>query len=93
MWAAGGSIRGAALAGPESTGSKLSPVKIHVVYVGLGGAWPKPEFDAKAEVAKFRKQFDAVRARLGDVEFVGGELIPNSDAAAVEAVLALLKEA
>ena len=34
---------------------KLPPVKIHVVYVGLGGAWPKPEFDAKAEVEKFRK--------------------------------------
>jgi hypothetical protein len=53
------------------------------VYVGLGGAWPKPEFDAKAEVAKFQKHLDAATQRLGDVEFVGGELIPNRDAAAV----------
>ena len=59
----------------------LPPVKIHVVYVGLGGAWPKPDFDAKAEVAKFQRHLDGVKQRLGDVEFVGGELIPNHDAA------------
>jgi len=61
---------------------KLPPVRIHVVYVGLGGAWPKPEFDAKAEIVKFQKCLDGVRDRLGDVVFVGGDLIPNSDAAA-----------
>jgi hypothetical protein len=61
----------------------LPPVRIHVVYVGLGGAWPKPEFDAKAEVAKFQKHLDEAKQRLGDVEFVGGELIPNRDAEAV----------
>jgi hypothetical protein len=67
----------------ESAGwPKLRVVKIHVVYVGLGGAWPKPEFDAKAEVAKFQQYLAGVRERLGDVEFVGGELIPNQVPAA-----------
>jgi hypothetical protein len=55
----------------------LLPVKIHVVYLGLGGAWPKPEFDAPAEVAKFRQYLEGVQARLGDVQFVGHQLIPN----------------
>jgi hypothetical protein len=63
---------------------KLPPVKIHVVYVGLGGAWPKPEFDAKAEVARFQKYLAGLRQRMGDVEFVGGELIPNSDGPAAQ---------
>lgn len=61
---------------------KLPPVKIHVVYIGLGGAWPKPEFDAPAEVNRFKAYLEGVRQRMGDVEFVGGELIPNRDDAA-----------
>ncbi|MCR4414855.1 MAG: twin-arginine translocation signal domain-containing protein [Thermoguttaceae bacterium] len=65
---------------------KMPPVKIHVVYVGLGGAWPKPEFDAKAEVVRFQKYLEGTRQRLGDVEFTGGELIPNTDAAAAALV-------
>jgi len=71
---------------------KMPPVKIHVVYVGLGGAWPKPEFDAKAEVAKFQKYLEGVKQRLGDVEFLGGDLIPNRDKDAL-ALLPKLKEA
>jgi len=58
---------------------KMPPVRIHVVYVGLGGAWPKPEFDAPAEVSKFAKYLDGLKQRMGDVEFLGGELIPNTD--------------
>ena len=78
MWAAGGSIRGAALAGPESTGSKLPPVKIHVVYVGKNGAaWPKPAFDPKTEVPRFEKRLAEVQRQLGDVQFVGGQLIQS----------------
>ncbi len=61
---------------------KLPPVKIHVVYLGLGGAWPKPEFDAPAEVEKFRKYLDSVQARLGGIELVGHQLIPNREAEA-----------
>ena len=50
----------------------LPPVKIYVVYVGLAGAWPKPDFDAPAEVAKFQKYLDELKQRMGDVEFLGG---------------------
>jgi len=82
-----GGLAARPLAAAEEAGwPKMPPVKIHVVYVGLGGAWPKPEFDAKAEVAKFQKYLDEVRQRLGDVEFTGGELIPQSDAAAAALV-------
>jgi hypothetical protein len=88
--AAGGALLAAGLAarpllGAEEAGwPKMPPVKIHVAYVGLGGAWPKPEFDAPAEVAKFRKHLAGVEERLGDVRFVGGQLIPNNDAAAAD---------
>jgi hypothetical protein len=57
---------------------KLPPVKIHVVYVGTGGPWPSPTFDAGREVAKFKEYLAGVETRLGDVKFVGSELIPNS---------------
>ncbi|MGQ9592380.1 MAG: hypothetical protein ACUVYA_19040 [Planctomycetota bacterium] len=70
----------------EAGWPQLPPVKIRVVYVGLGGAWPKPEFDAPAEVAKFERYLRGVRERLGDVEFVGGELIPNDEASAAALV-------
>ena len=57
------------------------PVKIFVVYLGLAGAWPKPEFDAKAEIQQvFAPCLDAVAKKLGDVEFIGGDLIPNTPA-------------
>jgi len=63
---------------------KLPPVRIHVVYVGTGGAWPTPLFDAPAEVAKFNKYLARVETRLGDVKFVGGELIANTVQAAAK---------
>lgn len=71
-------------AAEEAGWPKLPPVKIHVVYLGLGGPWPKPEFDAPAEVAEFRKYLAGVAERLGDVQFVGGELIPNRPAEAAK---------
>ncbi|MBN2021786.1 MAG: twin-arginine translocation signal domain-containing protein [Pirellulales bacterium] len=73
-------------AAEEAGWPALPTVKIHVVYVGLGGAWPKPEFDAKAEVEKFQKHFDGLAGRLGDVQFVGGELIPSDEKAAAALV-------
>jgi glutathione S-transferase len=73
-------------AAEEAGWPKMPPVKVYVVYIGLGGAWPKPEFDAKAEVAKFHKHLAGTKERLGDVEFLGGDLIPNSDAAAAALV-------
>jgi len=88
LLAGGCASRHAATARPsaqEDPWPKPPPLKIHVVYVGLGGAWPKPEFDAKAEAARFRKYLEGLQQRMGDVEFTGGELIPNNDAAAAEA--------
>lgn len=83
LWAGGVALR--PLAAAEEAGwPKLPMVKIHVVYMGLGGAWPKPEFDAPAEVAKLQAYLAGLQERLGDVEFVGGELIPNQDKAAAE---------
>jgi hypothetical protein len=68
---------GASGAAEQAGWPKLPPVKIHVVYIGLGGAWPKPEFDAKAEQAKFRAYLEGVEQRLGDVRFAGHDLIAN----------------
>lgn len=74
--AGGFALRAGATAG-ENGWPAQPPVKIHVVYVGLGGAWPKPEFDAPAECAKFAAYLQGVQERLGDVLFTGGKLIPN----------------
>jgi hypothetical protein len=86
MFLAGGLAARPLAAAEEAGWPKLPPLKIHVVYIGLGGAWPKPDFDAKAEVIKFQKLLDGVCQRLGDVEFVGGQLIPNQEAAAAALV-------
>ena len=78
------------LAAAEDAGwPRLPPIKIHLVYVGTGGAWPTPTFDAPAEVAMFRKYLAGVEAKLGDVKFVGGELIPNTVPAASKAAARL----
>jgi hypothetical protein len=96
--AAGGAVlAGDLVAGPAADAGeldwpKLPPVKIHVVYVGTGGAWPTPTFDAPAEVRKFQDYLAGVETRLGDVKFVGGELIPNTVPAA-EAAAAKLQGA
>jgi len=86
MLLAGGVVLRPLAAAEEAGWPKLPVIKIHVVYVGLGGAWPKPEFDAKAEVAKMQAYLAELQPKLGDVEFVGGELIPNQDAAAAALV-------
>lgn len=78
-----GGLAARPLAAAEDAGwPVMKPVRIHVVYVGTGGAWPTPSFDAPAEVARFKEYLAGVQARLGDVEFVGGELIPNTVPAA-----------
>ncbi len=62
---------------------KLPPVKIHKVYVGTsGGAWPKPSFDAAAEIAKYEKYLAELEHKLGDVKFVGGQQVKNAAEAA-----------
>ncbi len=67
---------------------KLPDVKIHKVYIGrTGGIYlSRP----KAEIEKFDKYLAKVERKLGDVKFVGGELIPPEKA---EAVLPKLKGA
>ncbi len=53
---------------------KMPAVKIHKVYIGrTGGIYlsrPKEEID------KFDKYLDKLERKLGDVKFVGGELVP-----------------
>ena len=76
------------LAAAEAAGwPKMPPVRIYVVYLGTGGAWPRPDFNAPAEIAtKFAPYLRQVQAALGDVEFIGGNLIANR----AEAAAALL---
>ena len=56
---------------------KLAPVKVHQIYVGRTGdlylAHPTEE------LAKFQKYLAALEGRLGDVKFVGGEMVPPSN--------------
>ncbi len=88
-----GGLAARPLAVAEEAGwPKLPPVRIHVVYVGTGGAWPTPTFDAPAEVTKFKDYLAGVQTRLDDIAFVGGELIPNTVPAATE-VATKLKDA
>lgn len=66
----------------------MPPVKVYVVYLGTGGAWPKPEFDAPREIReRFEPHLAKVAERLGDIQFTGGKLIPNQ-AEAAEGIVA-----
>jgi hypothetical protein len=92
MLLAGGFGPRLAMAAGSEGWPALPPVKIHKVYVGgAGGAWPKPEFDAPAEMAKFEERLAKVERQLGDVKFVGGELI--RDRAGADKVVAVLGDA
>ena len=89
---------GALLAGPwrslaaaaegEDWPPKLPTVKIYKVFAGrTGGHYlSRP----KDEIEKFNKYLDGVAKKLGGVEFVGGDLIPDVK---VEEVAAKLKDA
>ncbi len=76
------------LAGQPEGWPKPPPVKIHKVYVGrTGGIYlSRPT----KEIERFDKYLGNVAKKLGDVEFVGGEVIPP---AKVEEVAAKLKGA
>ena len=65
---------------------KMPPVKVHKVYVGrTGGIYlSRPE----AEIAKFDEYLADLATRLGNVEFVGGEVIPPANLGEVAAKLA-----
>ncbi|OHB69413.1 MAG: hypothetical protein A2V70_20065 [Planctomycetes bacterium RBG_13_63_9] len=74
-----GGVAARPLKAAEEAGWPAMPlVRVYVVYLGTGGAWPKPEFDAPKEIEeKFAPYLAQVQERLGDVEFVGGDLIRN----------------
>ncbi len=78
-----------AMADVAAGGSDLPPVKIHVVFAGkAGAAWPKPPFDVKAEVAKLDRQLAETERKLGDIQFVGREIVQSpAEAAKVAAGL------
>ena len=81
-----GTWLGAAAAGTdESWPPPMPPVKIHKVYIGrTGGIYlSRPT----GEVEKFEKHLAALEGRLGDVKFVGGELVPPTEAGDVVAKL------
>ncbi len=60
---------------------KLPPVKIHQVYVGrTGGIYlSRPT----GEIDKFQNYLAGLEAKLGDVKFVGGDIVPPAEMAAV----------
>ena len=75
-------------AGAEEWPAKMPTVKIHQVYVGrTGGIYCSRPTE---EIAKFEKHLAKVERKLGDVKFVGGEMIPPAE---VEKVLARLDKA
>lgn len=81
-----GGVSARPLAAAEEAGwPAMPPIKVYVVYLGTGGAWPKPEFDAPKEIKeKFAPYLVKVQERLGDVEFVGNDLITNRTQSAKE---------
>jgi len=60
---------------------QMPPIKIHQVYIGrTGGIYlSRPT----AEIEKFENYLTQLENQLGDVKFVGGELIPPADASEV----------
>jgi hypothetical protein len=67
---------------------KLPPVKIYKVYAGRTGAnyLSRPT----EEIEKFEKYLAGVEKKLGDVKFIGGDLIPPTE---VDQIAGKLKEA
>jgi len=80
--------RSAAAGGTGEWPPRLPAVKIYKVYIGrTGGIYLSRPTD---EIAKFDKYLAGVQRKLGDVEFIGGELVPPTE---VEKVLPKLKDA
>jgi hypothetical protein len=79
-WFLGGGNPQSAMASPVHPlpSPALPKVKIYTVYLGGAGAWPKPEFNAPAEKAKFEKFLASLLPRLPEVELVGGDLVINA---------------
>jgi len=56
------------------------PVRIYVVYLGMDHAgWPKPDFVPADEIQKvFAPYLATLEQKLGDVEFIGGDLLKDT---------------
>ena len=64
---------------------KMPPVRIHQVYIGrTGGIYLSRPTE---EIDKFEKYLANLASKLGDVKFVGGELVPPTEASQVVAKL------
>ena len=70
-----------AMAADAASWPAPAPVKIHVVYAGrTGDAYLTQPTE---ELGKFRRYFAELEKKLGDVKFVGGDMIPPADVAQV----------
>ena len=59
----------------------MPPVKIHQIYVGrTGGIYLSRPTD---EIEKFEKYLTKVERKLGNIQFVGGELVPPENVAEI----------
>jgi hypothetical protein len=68
--------RAAMAAEGEEWPPKLPPVKIRKVYLAKPiPTWPRPDLDIPAEIARLEKHLTDAEQKLGDVKFVGGELL------------------
>ena len=57
---------------------KMPDVKIYKVYLDGVKGWPKPDLDIQAEVARLEKHLAETERRLGDVKFVGGDVVRHA---------------
>ncbi len=74
------------LAAGRDSWSKLPPAKIYKVYAGrTGDAYLTHPTE---EIGKFDTYFAELEKKLGDVKFIGGDLIPPANAGQVAAKLA-----
>jgi len=69
------------LAAQEGGWPKLPPVRIYKVYVGRTGDYYLAH--PTEEVGRFEKYLQDLEQRLGDVKFVGGDMVPPADAGQV----------
>lgn len=62
--------------GAEEWPPRLPPVKIRKVYLAKPiPTWPKPDLDIPAEINRLEKHLADAERKLGDVKFVGGDLL------------------
>ncbi|MGA2865524.1 MAG: twin-arginine translocation signal domain-containing protein [Verrucomicrobiota bacterium] len=83
--AAGGALFASGLFGPRLLASdtgqlaKPPPVKIYKIFAGRTGDFYLAH--PTEELARFNQYFNDLEKKLGDVQFVGGDMIPPAEAA------------